>query len=145
MQPWGFIFHYWFLGEVLFKSDLPGVVFEMGFYLSETTFQPLFIAFHSIHWSFSGFDKSLVYCVHLFIELKSLTEQQEIIIDKTFLNFYQHYHTFEWIGWIVFNLGFYCFKIGFWLGLYYFINVVKFYSRVGLFCADTVLKFEAHI
>ena len=29
----GFYIHYGFLGEVLFKSNLPGVVFEVGFYL----------------------------------------------------------------------------------------------------------------
>ena len=34
MQPRGSIFRYEFLGEVLFKSDLPGVVIEMGFYFS---------------------------------------------------------------------------------------------------------------
>ena len=32
MQPQGTIFRYWCLGEVLFKSDLPGAVFEVGLY-----------------------------------------------------------------------------------------------------------------
>ena len=32
MQPQGSIFQNWFLGEVLFKFDLHGVVFKMGFY-----------------------------------------------------------------------------------------------------------------
>ena len=35
-------------------------------------------------------------------------------------------------GWVVFELGLYCFKINFWLGLYYILNRVRFYSRVGL-------------
>ena len=34
MQPRGSIFQNWFLGEVLFKFDAHGVVFEMGFYYS---------------------------------------------------------------------------------------------------------------
>ena len=34
MQPRGSIFPNWFLGEVLFKFDAHGVVFEMGFYYS---------------------------------------------------------------------------------------------------------------
>ena len=38
MQPQGYIFQNWFWGEVLFKFDLHGVVFEMGFY------QDLFLA-----------------------------------------------------------------------------------------------------
>ena len=32
MQPWGIRFCYWFLNEVLFKSELPGAVFVMGLY-----------------------------------------------------------------------------------------------------------------
>ena len=32
MQPRGSIFRNWFLGEVIFKFDLHGVVHEVGFY-----------------------------------------------------------------------------------------------------------------
>ena len=32
MQTWGFVFSKLILGEVLFKFDSNGVVFEMGFY-----------------------------------------------------------------------------------------------------------------
>ena len=33
---------------------------------------------------------------------------------------------------VVFKLGLYYFKISFWLGFYYLLNGVRFYSRVGL-------------
>ena len=36
IQPRGSIFQNGFLGEVLFKFGLPGVVFKLGFYLLRT-------------------------------------------------------------------------------------------------------------
>ena len=36
-------------------------------------------------------------------------------------------------GGVVFELGLYCFKINFSLGLHYILNGMRFYSRVGLY------------
>ena len=48
MQPWGSIFRSGFLGEVLFKSDLPGVVLIRVSWESEQAFQSLAINQSSI-------------------------------------------------------------------------------------------------
>ena len=41
MQPKGFIFRFWFLGEVLFKFDLPGALIKIEFYCVNKLFQSM--------------------------------------------------------------------------------------------------------
>ena len=102
-------FHYGFLGEVLFKSDLPGVVLKVGFYLlahanQKTISISIFLFINFLVPLFNSNDIS-IYC--------NCKDHHLIVNSKREMG--QKYFHF---GGVLFKLGLYFFNFTFWLGLY---------------------------